>query len=95
VTRDTSKMGTLVTLGAAAVGSLLVIVVNCIHGSKCTRIKCCGFECERAVNPAGDIEENSSTTTNGDQSTTHLRPEVTRPTRPAVQNDQIRASQAP
>jgi hypothetical protein len=42
----------MVTLGAAAVGSLLVIVVNCIHGSKCTRIRCCGFECERAVNPA-------------------------------------------
>jgi len=41
------QLGTLLTLAAAAVGSLLVIVVNCIHGSKCTRIKCCGFECDR------------------------------------------------
>ena len=41
------QLGTLLTLGAAAIGSLLVIVVNCIHGSKCTRIKCCGLECDR------------------------------------------------
>ena len=43
------QLGTLLTLGAAAVGSLLVIVVNCIHGSKCKKIRCCGFECEREI----------------------------------------------
>jgi len=43
------QLGTLLTLGAAAVGSLLVIVVNCIHGSKCKHIKCCGLECDRQV----------------------------------------------
>ena len=32
------QMGTLVTLGAAAVGSLLVIVVNCIHGLALNKI---------------------------------------------------------
>lgn len=41
------QLGTLLTLGAAAIGSLLVIVVNCIHGSKCKKIKCCGMQCER------------------------------------------------
>ena len=43
------QFGTLLTLGAAAVGSLLVIIVNCIHGSKCKHIKCCGMECDRQV----------------------------------------------
>ena len=43
------QLGTLITLGAAAVGSLLVIIVNCIHGSKCKHIKCCGMECDRQV----------------------------------------------
>ena len=43
------QLGTLLTLGAAAVGSLLVIVVNCIHGSKCKKIDCCGMHCEREV----------------------------------------------
>ena len=43
------QLGTLLTLGAAAVGSLLVIVVNCIHGSRCKRVKCCGLECDRVV----------------------------------------------
>tara|TARA_R110000737_G_C14148243_1_gene407128 strand:- start:255 stop:485 length:231 start_codon:yes stop_codon:yes gene_type:complete len=43
------QLGTLLTLGAAAVGSLLVIVVNCIHGSKCKHIKCCGLECDRQI----------------------------------------------
>ena len=47
VTAD--QLGTLVTLGAAAVGSLLVIIVNCIHGSKCKHIKCCGLECDRQI----------------------------------------------
>ena len=46
---NADQMGTLITLGAAAVGSLLVIVVGCIHNSRCTRIKCCGFECDRTV----------------------------------------------
>lgn len=43
------QLGTLITLGAAAIGSLLVIIVNCIHGSKCKHIKCCGMECDRQV----------------------------------------------
>ena len=43
------QLGTLITLGAAAIGSLLVIIVNCIHGSKCKHIKCCGLECDRQV----------------------------------------------
>jgi hypothetical protein len=43
------QMGTLITLSAAALGSICVIVVNCIHGSKCTKIKFCGFECDRVV----------------------------------------------
>ena len=49
--RDLSadQLGTLITLGAAAVGSLLVIIVNCIHGSKCKTIKCCGLQCEREI----------------------------------------------
>jgi hypothetical protein len=49
--RDLSadQLGTLITLGAAAVGSLLVIIVNCIHGSKCKTIKCCGMQCEREI----------------------------------------------
>jgi hypothetical protein len=48
---NADELGTLLTLGAAAVGSLLVIIVNCIHGSKCSRIKCCGFQCDRVVTP--------------------------------------------
>jgi hypothetical protein len=48
---NADELGTLLTLGAAALGSLLVIVVNCIHGSKCSRIKCCGFQCDRVVTP--------------------------------------------
>ena len=52
------QFGTLLTLGAAAVGSLLVIIVNCIHGSKCKHIKCCGMECDRQVT---DDEETTET----------------------------------
>jgi hypothetical protein len=48
------QLGTLITLGAAAVGSLLVIIVNCIHGSKCKHIKCCGMECDRQVPEDGE-----------------------------------------
>ena len=48
------QFGTLLTLGAAAVGSLLVIIVNCIHGSKCKHIKCCGMECDRQVPEDGE-----------------------------------------
>ena len=50
VTAD--QMGTLITLGAAAVGSILVIIVNCITGSRCTKIRCCGVECNRQL-PTG------------------------------------------
>ena len=58
--RDLSadQLGTLITLGAAAVGSLLVIIVNCIHGSKCKTIKCCGLQCEREINT--EIQENDT-----------------------------------
>ena len=48
-TLNADELGTLLTLGAAAIGSLLVIIVNCIHGSKCKHIKCCGLECDRQV----------------------------------------------
>ena len=54
VTAD--QMGTVITLGAAAVGSLLVIIVNCITGSRCTKIRCCGFECDRQL-PHTEREE--------------------------------------
>tara|TARA_R110000737_G_scaffold343754_1_gene370047 strand:+ start:209 stop:436 length:228 start_codon:yes stop_codon:yes gene_type:complete len=56
------QFGTLLTLGAAAVGSLLVIIVNCIHGSKCKHIKCCGMECDRQVeetDPPIEAEEEA------------------------------------
>ena len=48
---NADELGTLLTLGAAAVGSLLVIIVNCLNNSKCTKIKCCGMECDRVVEP--------------------------------------------
>jgi hypothetical protein len=53
---NADQMGTLITLGAAAVGSLLVIIVGCIHNSRCTKIKCCGFECDRTVSPEPEAE---------------------------------------
>ena len=50
------QMGTLITLGAAAVGSILVIIVNCITGSRCTKIRCCGFECDRQLPQTAEPE---------------------------------------
>tara|TARA_R110001592_G_scaffold15696_7_gene67980 strand:+ start:946 stop:1188 length:243 start_codon:yes stop_codon:yes gene_type:complete len=47
---NADEFGTLLTLGAGALGSILIIIVNCIHGSKCKHIKCCGLECDRQVN---------------------------------------------
>ena len=54
------QLGTLLTLTAAAVGSLLVIVVNCIHGSKCKTIKCCGMQCEREITQESENSEPDS-----------------------------------
>jgi len=54
------QLGTLLTLGAAAVGSLLVIVVNCIHGSKCKHIKCCGLECDRQVTEDEEVGKDDT-----------------------------------
>tara|TARA_R110000772_G_scaffold204641_1_gene314739 strand:+ start:41 stop:271 length:231 start_codon:yes stop_codon:yes gene_type:complete len=59
VTAD--QLGTLVTLGAAAVGSLLVIIVNCIHGSKCKHIKCCGLECDRQITEDEEVGKDDTT----------------------------------
>ena len=47
---NADEFGTLLTLGAGALGSILIIIVNCIHGSKCKHIKCCGLECDRQIN---------------------------------------------
>ena len=35
------QLGTLITLSAAATGSIIVILVNCITHSRCTDISCC------------------------------------------------------
>ena len=45
------QLGTLITLSAAAAGSIIVIVVNCITNSRCTDISCCWncFHCIRAL----------------------------------------------
>eukprot|EP01047_Picozoa_sp_COSAG01_P030408 COSAG01_NODE_2120_length_8375_cov_364.611890_4_plen_68_part_00 len=45
------QLGTLITLGAAAAGSIIVILVNCITGSRCTDISVAWgcFHCIRAV----------------------------------------------
>jgi len=45
------QLGTLITLGAAAAGSLLVIIVNCLTSSRCTDISCCWncFHCIRKL----------------------------------------------
>ena len=54
---NADELGTLLTLGAAALGSLLVIMVNCIHGSRCKRIRCCGIECDREVKKEGEEDQ--------------------------------------
>lgn len=64
---NADEFGTLLTLGAGALGSILIIIVNCIHGSKCKHIKCCGLECDRQVNnedeePAETPEETPANT---------------------------------
>eukprot|EP01047_Picozoa_sp_COSAG01_P087530 COSAG01_NODE_20182_length_966_cov_3.381776_2_plen_78_part_00 len=61
-TISADELGTLLTLSAAALGSLLVIVVNCIHGSKCTHIKCCGFQCDRVLPPVEGDDGDADTT---------------------------------
>ena len=45
------QLGTLITLSAAAAGSIIVILVNCITHSRCTDISCCWklFHCIRQV----------------------------------------------
>ncbi len=45
------QLGTLITLSAAATGSIIVILVNCITHSRCTDISCCWklFHCIRQV----------------------------------------------
>ena len=62
VTAD--QVGTLITLSAAAIGSLLVIIVNCITGSRCTRIRCCGLACDRQLaaepEPEAEAEEEEN-----------------------------------
>ena len=61
------QLGTLITLGAAAAGSLLVIIVNCLTSSRCTDISCCWncFHCIRKLpepepeqEATEDVEEN-------------------------------------
>lgn len=54
------QLGTLITLGAAAVGSLLVIIVNCLTSSRCTDISCCWncFHCIRKL-PEPEPESQS------------------------------------
>jgi hypothetical protein len=61
------QLGTLITLGAAAAGSLLVIIVNCLTSSRCTDISCCWncFHCIRKLpepeneETEGDIEQEA------------------------------------
>ena len=57
------QLGTLITLGAAAVGSLLVIIVNCLTSSRCTDISCCWncFHCIRKL-PEPEPESQSEAT---------------------------------
>ena len=45
------QLGTLITLSAAATGSIIVILVNCITHSRCTDISCCWklFHCIRQL----------------------------------------------
>ena len=45
------QLGTLITLSAAAAGSIIVILVNCIANSRCTDISCCWkcFHCLRQL----------------------------------------------
>ena len=45
------QLGTLITLGAAAVGSIIVILVNCITNSRCSDISLLWgcFHCIRKV----------------------------------------------
>ena len=59
-----NDLGTLITLSAAAAGSIIVIIVNCIANSRCTDISLAWgcFHCIRTVPPAeeaegGDVDE--------------------------------------
>ena len=49
------QLGTLITLGAAAAGSIIVILVNCIQGSRCTTIRLC-FGCFHCIRELPETE---------------------------------------
>ena len=53
-----NDLGTLITLSAAAAGSIIVILVNCISNSRCSDISIAWgcFHCIRQVPEAEDVE---------------------------------------
>jgi hypothetical protein len=56
------QLGTLITLSAAAAGSIIVILVNCITNSRCSDISIAWgcFHCIRQVPPDGPDDEDES-----------------------------------
>ena len=61
-----NDLGTLITLSAAAAGSIIVILVNCITNSRCSDISIAWgcFHCIRTVPPVeeaedGDVDEEA------------------------------------
>lgn len=59
------QLGTLITLGAAAAGSLLVIIVNCLTSSRCTDISCC-WNCFHCIRKLPEPEPESQSEATGD-----------------------------
>ncbi len=53
-TEEYIALGTLITVIASA----LALVIKQVEQSRCTKIKCCGLQCDRKA-PQQNIEENN------------------------------------
>ena len=60
------QLGTLITLSAAATGSIIVILVNCITNSKCVDLSC-GWGCIHCIRKVPDIVEDEETGENDEE----------------------------